>query len=339
MNPLIQLKNNCTTSHPHSHFCLLCAFAERRKQSFRRRTEAIPTSLLQKEPSALQSLTTGSANTAVGWFSLFSNATGQLQHRYRRGVAPFQYRRRQYGFWRGGVIINTTGINNTAVGATALLHNTIAEENTATGAFALSSNTEGDFNTANGAFALWVNTTGERNTATGDSAMFSNTIGNQNTATGNAALGLNTTGRQNTATGAGALFSNATGSGNTASGVSALLSNTDGDFNTAVGLNALFSNTSGIGNTAIGNQTLQSNTTGSINTALGNEPETVSPRPFTSSPSAPQASNVGDSCYIGNIWNQRRSQAVMLIQRANWAQRYPRNASRRRSARWSRPAK
>src|SRR6478672_4315158 len=52
---------------------------------------------------ALQSLTTGSANTAVGWFSLFSNAGGSF---------------------------------NTATGAGALLFNT-ADANTAFGTAAL----------------------------------------------------------------------------------------------------------------------------------------------------------------------------------------------------------
>jgi len=52
---------------------------------------------------ALQSLTTGAANTAVGWLSLFSNADGSF---------------------------------NTATGAGALLFNT-ADENTAFGAAAL----------------------------------------------------------------------------------------------------------------------------------------------------------------------------------------------------------
>ena len=41
----------------------------------------------------LFNLTTGVANTAVGWFSLFSDIRRQLQHRYRRGDAAFQYRR------------------------------------------------------------------------------------------------------------------------------------------------------------------------------------------------------------------------------------------------------
>ena len=53
---------------------------------------------------ALFSLTTGSANTAVGWFSLFSSDRRQLQHRYRRRSAPFQHRKRKYGLWHRGAV-------------------------------------------------------------------------------------------------------------------------------------------------------------------------------------------------------------------------------------------
>ena len=190
---------------------------------------------------ALQNLTTGSANTAVGWFSLFSNAGGSFNTAAGAGTLLFNTGNQNTAFGAAALLFNTTGINNTAVGATALLHNTIAEENTATGAFALSSNTEGDFNTATGAFALWVNTIGERNTATGDSAMFSNTTGSRNTATGNAALGQNTTGHDNTATGTGALAANTVANSNTATGVGAL-ANSNTDNNTATGFNALFNN-------------------------------------------------------------------------------------------------
>jgi Chaperone of endosialidase len=217
---------------------------------------------------ALQSLTSGSANTGVGWFSLFSNATGTFNTATGAGSLLFNTADQNTAFGAAALLFNTTGINNTAVGAAALLHNTVAEENTATGAFALSSNNEGDFNTANGAFALQVNTEGERNTAIGDSAMFSNTIGNQNTATGNAALGFNTTGNQNTATGAAALFNNTSGGANTATGASALLSNTDGDFNTAVGLNALNINMTGNNNIALG-FSAGSNITGDNNIDIG----------------------------------------------------------------------
>ncbi len=201
---------------------------------------------------ALQNLTTGSANTAVGWFSLFSNAGGSFNTAAGAGTLLFNTGNQNTAFGAAALLFNTTGINNTAVGATALLHNTIAEENTATGAFALSSNTEGDFNTATGAFALWVNTIGERNTATGDSAMFSNTTGSRNTATGNAALGQNTTGHDSTAMGSGALATNTTGADNTAVGTNALLNDT-GSGNIALGSGAGSDHTSDFNNIDIGN--------------------------------------------------------------------------------------
>ena len=71
--------------------------------------------------NALNSLTTGAANTGVGWYSLFSNTDRQLQHRSRR--------------WSAG--LSTPADNNTAVGAGALLLNTTGTENTAVGANAL----------------------------------------------------------------------------------------------------------------------------------------------------------------------------------------------------------
>ena len=161
--------------------------------------------------NALQSLTTGSANTAVGWFSLFSNAEGSF---------------------------------NTATGAGALLFNT-ADQNTAFGAVALLNNTTGTLNTATGVDALYSNETGIRNTAIGAFALFSNTggdpvfnIGSFNTAVGDEALYSNTTGLHNTATGVAALYSNTIGSENTATGLSALNNNTTGSLNTALGVNA-----------------------------------------------------------------------------------------------------
>src|SRR5215471_18094636 len=71
--------------------------------------------------NALKSLTTGAGNTGVGWSSLFTVTSGNL---------------------------------NTAVGAGALALNT-ADGNTATGADALLLNTTGIANTANGVFALF----------------------------------------------------------------------------------------------------------------------------------------------------------------------------------------
>ncbi len=102
--------------------------------------------------NALFSLTTGTFNTAVGFFS---------GHAF------------------------TTGNFNTAIGAGALLLTT-ADENTATGAGALLNSSGGFANTANGAFALLNDTAGDFNTAVGDGALFNNTTGG-----GNTALGLN----------------------------------------------------------------------------------------------------------------------------------------------------
>jgi hypothetical protein len=94
---------------------------------------------------ALNLGTTGSDNTAHGWFSLFSNTSG--------------------GF--NALNQNTTGGGNTAMGYEALFSNTTGAANTANGFFALLSNTEGGSNTAIGDVALANNTTGSFNTAIG----------------------------------------------------------------------------------------------------------------------------------------------------------------------------
>jgi hypothetical protein len=52
---------------------------------------------------ALQSLTTGAANTAVGWFSLFSDTQGS----FNTAIGA-------------GTLLANTGDNNTATGAAAL---------------------------------------------------------------------------------------------------------------------------------------------------------------------------------------------------------------------------
>src|SRR5438874_786687 len=166
---------------------------------------------------ALQALTAGSNNTAVGAEALFSN----------------------------------TGEFNTAVGASALQNNTSADFNTAVGDFALLSNTRGGGNTAIGASALQNNTTGSANTATVVSALANNTA-NGNTATGYQALTANTGGNSNMADGTSALARSTTGSGNTAQGNTALNKNTTGSTNTALGFLSGPNLTSGSNNLDIG---------------------------------------------------------------------------------------
>jgi hypothetical protein len=116
---------------------------------------------------ALQNVTTGAANTGIGWRSLFLDSTGSF---------------------------------NTGVGAGTLVLNT-ADSNTAVGAAALLLNTTGSSNTAVGGFALF-NNIGDQNTAIGDSAMATATDAFSNTVVGTDAGQNIVTGVQNTYVGA-----------------------------------------------------------------------------------------------------------------------------------------
>jgi hypothetical protein len=89
---------------------------------------------------ALQALTLGVGNAAIGTFSLFSVTTGN----FNTAVGA------------GSLDLNTadsntaTGTENTANGTAALEFNETSQGNTATGAFALFSHVSGNSNTANG---------------------------------------------------------------------------------------------------------------------------------------------------------------------------------------------
>ena len=235
---------------------------------------------------ALNSVTSGSGNTALGWRSLFLDSTAS----FNTGVGA-------------GALALNNGDSNTAVGAAALLLNTSGTENTAVGADALVNNDTGSSNTANGSFALFSNIEGDRNTAIGFHAL-ENNIANSNTAVGADVLGSNTTGINNLAVGNTALFNNTEGSGNTAIGPAALPSNIEGNDNTAVGGFALTFNTEGDSNTAFGTFAL-SQSTGSGNTALGRSAGanmTVADNVISiGSPGDGTAFAIGDRCFIGNI--------------------------------------
>src|SRR5216110_744339 len=79
-----------------------------------------PNSTTAEGCKALQSLTSGAANTAIGWYSLFGTTTGS----FNTAVGA------------GALDLNTAD-NNTAVGVAALLLNTTGTDNTATGVGAL----------------------------------------------------------------------------------------------------------------------------------------------------------------------------------------------------------
>ena len=144
---------------------------------------------------ALNSLTTGAANTALGWRSLFSTTDGS----FNTGVGA-------------GALVLNNGSSNTAVGVAALLLNSTGSNNTAIGTGTLVNNTT-DRNTAVGANALNADNSGTDNCAVGFEALTSDTTGGANTAVGRGALDQNVTGNFNTAIGKDAGGS-ATGSGN-----------------------------------------------------------------------------------------------------------------------------
>jgi hypothetical protein len=175
--------------------------------------------------NTLFGLTTGVANTGVGWFSLRSNTDGSFNTAVGAGTLLFNT----------GDQNTFEGVDNTAVGAAALLFNTTGSDNTAIGVAALLHNTEGNNNTATGEAALHSNTTGNLNTANGLGALFSNTTGIANTAEGGEALVNNITGQGNTAIGTAALSNNTTGNSNIAIGSSAGHDLTTGDQNIVIG--------------------------------------------------------------------------------------------------------
>jgi len=153
---------------------------------------------------ALQSNTTASSNTAVGYQAAYSNTTGQ-------GITAIG---------KSVLFANTTGYSNVGVGGTrdgalsgALISNTTGNENVAMGVAALSGNTTGSSNVGLGHSALQGNTTASNNTAVGYQALYTNSTGANLTAIGYGS-GYNITGNNNTVIGYGSGDGITTGTGN-----------------------------------------------------------------------------------------------------------------------------
>jgi Chaperone of endosialidase len=122
------------------------------------------------------------------------------------------------------------------------------------------------------------------NTAEGQNALLNLSSGGFNTAVGFLSLRSDSIGSFNTAIGAGALLANIAFE-NTATGTGALLSDTIGSGNTANGAFALVRNITGFNNTALGAGAGFNVTTANNVICIGNPGQ-----------------NVGNSCYIGNIF-------------------------------------
>ena len=138
-------------------------------------------------------LTLGGATGGTIWSSIFSipilQAPNNLSSNFSAG-------------W--GALPGTTGINDTAVGYSALSAATTGLGNTASGSWALGDNTTGNSNTAVGGYALGFNTTGNNNIAIGYEAGFGNLatasnnidIGNQGTGGDSSAIRIGSEGAQ-----------------------------------------------------------------------------------------------------------------------------------------------
>ncbi len=272
--------------------------------------------------NALKNLTTGAANTAAGWYSLFTDTIGSFNTGVGAGTLVLNTGDENTAIGTASLLLNTAS-GNTAVGSRALLNNTTGGTlaniqgfdvgpNVAVGQQALESNTVASANTAVGYQALHSFTTGPVGfealglcTAVGFQAL-ANATGIVNSAFGFQALLANTDGAANSAFGGFALTRNNTGDSNTANGSGALFSNTTGSDNTASGADALDDNETGIGNTAFGVRALEQNTTGNFNTALG---ENAGINVTTADNVICIGFNVfganaGESCYIGNIFGK-----------------------------------
>ncbi len=175
-------------------------------------------------------------NTAIGYFTLFSNTYGTSNT----------------ALGSSALRSNTTGNYNTANGFQALYSNITGSSNTAFGYHTLFNTTTGNYNTANGLQALYLNTTGTSNTAFGSSALFSNMTGNHNTAIGKDAL-YNSTGYYNTAIGTGSGIGILSGNYNTFLGYGSDVTAATFTNATAIGANAIVnaSNKVRIGNASV----------------------------------------------------------------------------------------
>jgi trimeric autotransporter adhesin len=170
--------------------------------------------------------TSGTNNTATGVSALSSNTTAG------QNIAVGSQALYTQSYNNGGAAWTS---DNVAVGFQALYSNQPTAAN------------NGIQNTAIGNTALYSNNTGRANTASGLRALYNNTNGTNNCAYGVNTLGMNTGGWQDVAYGSLALYSNSTGSNNTAVGFGAGYTGTPANANTTGGNNTYIGYNSGPG--------------------------------------------------------------------------------------------
>jgi hypothetical protein len=146
---------------------------------------------------ALKNLTSGIANSAFGWRSLFSVTTSSYNTGLGGGTLALNIGEANTATGVASLILNTTGTRNTANGAGAMVFNSDGRDNAAVGYFSLYNNTSGNSNSGLGTDTLISNTTGDCNIALGDSALVNSTTGDNNIGIGCDAGSSLTTGNNN----------------------------------------------------------------------------------------------------------------------------------------------
>jgi len=129
--------------------------------------------------NALSHLTSGSANTGLGWYALFGTSTGSFNTGVGAGALVLNNADSNTAVGTAALLLNTAGTGNSALGTAAMVNNDNGTNNTAVGSFALQNNTNGSNNTAVGGTAL-QNSTGDFNIALGAAAGTDPGIGSNN---------------------------------------------------------------------------------------------------------------------------------------------------------------
>lgn len=222
---------------------------------------------------ALNALTSGYNNIALGRNSLWLNTTGY--DNFSAGAYNMLQNTTGYSnisIGNNALRTNTTGAYNIAIGFSALFNNTIGVKNVCLGYLPMQYQL-GNNNVALGIQSLYggntASTTGTNNIAIGEKTSYSSQDASYNISFGSSALYTNISGNNNVAIGTESLFSTFTGASNCAIGYRSLYSNTVGTNNIAFGSGAMFSNTTGITNIAIGQGSMGGLTTGANNIAIG----------------------------------------------------------------------
>ena len=207
----------------------------------------------------LTNVTSGEANTALGYQSLKTSYNGSFN------VAVGMNALCKLGESQQAASQTS---DNVAVGANCLYSSTSGIKNTAVGSLAGRDTTDGDNNIFVGYSAGYENTSGSNNVYVGLDAGNLGTTVDDNTAVGYQALRDNQTSTRLTAVGSGALAIS-TENDNTAVGYYAGTFTNSGTQNTFVGSKSSENNNSGDSNVTVGHNTHSNNISGKQNVIIG----------------------------------------------------------------------